>query len=190
MDLKSAFDTVNRDKLWQIMEKHSLGKKLIIRIKELYKETACKIEVDEKQSNIFWTNKGLRQGCPLSPLLFAIYIADYEKILREAQDGGIMVGRTKVHTLAYADDMVIMAETATQMKEMMKTTNKYLTCRNLKLNSEKFKVVVFRKGSKEGKREEWKRNNESIEEVEGFEYFGYLFNRNNNPTRHIKGVYS
>ena len=37
---------------------------------------------------------------------FAIYIADYEKILREAQDGGIVVRRTKVHTLAYAD-MVI-----------------------------------------------------------------------------------
>ena len=38
MDLKSTFYTVDRDKLWQIMKKHSLGKKLILRIKELYKE--------------------------------------------------------------------------------------------------------------------------------------------------------
>ena len=56
-----------------------------------------------------------------------------------------------MHTLAYTDGMVIMAETATQMKEMMKTINKYLTRRNLKLNSEKSKVVVFRKGSKRGR---------------------------------------
>ena len=63
-----------------------------------------------------------------------------------------MVARTEVHILAYADDVVIMAKTAAQVKEMMKTTKKYLTRRNLKLNSEKSKVLVFRKGSRRGKR--------------------------------------
>ena len=67
---------------------------------------------------------------------------------------------------------------------MMKTTN--LTRKNLKLNSKKSKVVVLRKGSKRGKREEWKWNDESIEEVEEFKYLGYLFSRNNNPNRYIK----
>ena len=71
-----------------------------------------------------------------------------------------------MHTLAYADDMVAVAETATQMKAMMNTTNKYLMRRNLKLNDEKSKVVIFRKGSKRGKREEWKWNDKSIEEVD------------------------
>ena len=64
-------------------DKRGLGKKLIPQIKELYKETAFKIGVDEKNSNTFWTNKGLRRECPPSPLLFAIYVADYEKVFRE-----------------------------------------------------------------------------------------------------------
>ena len=55
MDLKSHFDTVDMDILWKIMEKYSLGVKVILRIKEVYKETAIKIRVDEKSSNIFWT---------------------------------------------------------------------------------------------------------------------------------------
>ena len=101
-----------------------------------------------------------------------------------------MVGRMKVHTLEYVDDMIIMAETAVQMKEMMKTTNKYLTRRNLKLNSEKSKVFVFRKTSRRGRREEWKWNDESVEEVEEFKYLGYLFSCNNNPNGHIKEVYN
>ena len=82
-----------------------------------------------------------------------------------------------------------MVETADQMKEIMKTINKYLTHRNLKLNSEKFKILVFRKRSRRGKREEWKWNNESIVEVEEFKYLGHMFSSNNNPNRHIKEVY-
>ena len=63
------------------------------------------------------------------------------------QDGGIVVKKTKVHTLAYADDMASTAEAALQMKEIRKTTNKYRTRRNLKLRKEKSKVLHFRKGS-------------------------------------------
>ena len=36
-----------------------------------------------------------------------MYIADYEKVLREVQDGGIVVERMKLHTLAHVDDTVI-----------------------------------------------------------------------------------
>jgi predicted enzyme related to lactoylglutathione lyase len=66
--------------------------------------------VGEKEGEWFETTKGVRQGCPLSPLLFTIYVADVDEMLRKAQagGGGVVVGREKVWSLAFADDMVIV----------------------------------------------------------------------------------
>lgn len=53
---------------------------------------------------------GLRQGCPLSPILFTLLIADVEEEMKKSQIGGVRIGDEKIWTLAYADNLVIMAK--------------------------------------------------------------------------------
>lgn len=57
----------------------------------------------------FWTARRVRQGCPLSPILFNLLIADLEEMER-VKWGGVKIGRRRAFSLAYADDIVLLAE--------------------------------------------------------------------------------
>lgn len=55
VDLKAAFDKVDRKILWEAMKKLGISPKLIDRIKRIYEETKCKVKVGENKSEEFWT---------------------------------------------------------------------------------------------------------------------------------------
>lgn len=105
-----------------------------------------------KISESFWTEKGVRQGCPLSPTLFLLLVADLEEEMKKGQVGGLQVGSERLWSLAYADDLVILAKNEKGMKEMMKRMEKYLKRKRLQLNTDKSKMVCFKRGGEEGKR--------------------------------------
>jgi len=73
MDLKSAFDRVDKGKLGEMLKE-----RLRRRIMETYRETRNIIKMEEEITGEFWTKEGVRQDCPLSPTLFNIYIMDLE----------------------------------------------------------------------------------------------------------------
>lgn len=102
----------------------------------------------------FSTERGLRQECPLNPLLFIIYIADIEEYLKKRQNGKITIGRKRIFTLAYEDDRTVMSEIDKKMKIMLKSLKRYFEEKRLILNVKKSKVMVFCK--KERKRQERK----------------------------------
>ena len=185
-DLRSAFDMLDREKLWKVMEKKEADKELTEKIKEIYEETICTVKVNGEETKNFWTIKGVRQGCPLSPSLFALYISEIDEILARAQMGGVVVGKEKIWTLSYADDLVMMAKTEKEMKEMLKTLENYLKNRKLELNVEKSKMVEFNKGRGRMKEIVWNWKEENIEQVKEFTYLGYTFHKNNGPEKHIR----
>ena len=102
VDLRAAFDTVDRRKLWEAMEKSGVTEGLRDRVKEIYRETTSKVKVGGETGENFWTSKGLRQGCPLSPILFNLLIADVEEELRKGNWGGVKIGGRRICSLAYA----------------------------------------------------------------------------------------
>jgi predicted nucleotidyltransferase len=101
--------------------------------------------------------KGLRQGGSLRPLLFTIYVEDMDEMLKKAQAGWSVVGREKVWSLASADDLVIVAKSEREMKDMMKSLGKYLRKGKLEVNVEKtkMKMMVFIKRKRKNEENEW-----------------------------------
>jgi len=75
-------------------------------------DSGCRYHIIKNKSyftNYVCMRKGVRQGCPLSPLLFALVIADVEEEMKKGQ-GGIWIGKNRIWTLANADDLVRLAK--------------------------------------------------------------------------------
>ncbi|KAH0818181.1 hypothetical protein GEV33_004610 [Tenebrio molitor] len=185
-DLKAAFDNVERDLLWEYLRKKGINEHLVTKIEEIYEETISRVRVDGRVSECFKTYKGVRQGCPLSPSLFAAFIGDIEEMFRKGQAGGVVVGKEKVWSLAYADDLVVLAREEKGMKEMLGNMEKYMRRKKLTVNVEKSKMMVFRKGGGRRKINEWRWEKDKIEEVKEFKYLGYVMNERNTAAAHVR----
>lgn len=141
IDIKAAFDSVNRAKLMKKLEDIGLKGRFLRFIANSYKQTICRIKVNGSTSEDFFTSRGVRQGCPLSPLLFNIYIENLDKELERKKEGGTVIGQAKIYCLQYADDIVIVSDDKEGLTSMIKTTSSYIEKLNLEINTQKSKNI-------------------------------------------------
>lgn len=122
-------------------------------------------------SDEFWLGRGLRQGCPLSPILFNLLVADLEEILKKGcWSWHWRIEEGRIFSLTYADDMVLVAEDEEGMKAMIARLER-LDEKRLEVN-EKTKILIFKKGGGRRKKISWRWKNKVIEEVKKMKYLG------------------
>ena len=74
IDLKRAFDTVDRTALWRMLALHGVHPTLIALVQDLYADNQVTVRIGESRAEPIRPTLGVRQGCPLSPLLFNVFI--------------------------------------------------------------------------------------------------------------------
>ena len=83
-DFRKDFDTMPRNNLWNRLEELKVPFDLRVSVIRLYKNIIAKFKNNEGWTTYINCNIGLKQGCPLSPTTFGIYIDKLEKCLEEA----------------------------------------------------------------------------------------------------------
>ena len=110
VDFKKSFDTVPRDKLWHRMEELGVPIHLRAAVHRLYEEVKVKIRTSDGISESFRSDIGVKQGCPLSPTLFGLYIDKLEEWLNLEGGDGILMGKYVIRLLLNADDLILIAK--------------------------------------------------------------------------------
>ena len=74
VDFRKAFDSVNHDLLWNKLNR--INGNFLHSLQAMYNGFQCAVEVNNKCTPYFSVNCGVKQGCPLSPSLFSLFIND------------------------------------------------------------------------------------------------------------------
>ena len=116
-----AFDYVDHNKLWNILQEMGIPDHLTGLLRNLYAGQEATVRTGHETTDWFQIEKGVHQGCILSPCLFNLY-AEYimrNTGLDEAQ-AGIKTAARNMSNLRYADDTTLMAESEELKSLLMK----------------------------------------------------------------------
>ena len=121
IDYAKAFDCVDHNKLWKILQKMGKSDHLTCLLRNLYAGQELTVRTGHWTTDCFQIGKGVHEGCILSPCLFKFY-AEYimrNAGLDEAQAGVRIAGRN-INNLIYADDTTHVAESEELKSLLMK----------------------------------------------------------------------
>lgn len=150
LDMAKAFDSVSHHSIARAMERFGVPSILRNYILSGYSGATTKIRYAGSLSNSIPMTRGVKQGDPLSPLLFNLVI---NEALEKLQEGpvGIMYGDDNVSTLAYCDDLVVVAKTAAGLQASISNITEILRGSGLEVNPQKCKTLCLAVSAKHKK---------------------------------------
>ena len=186
VDFSCAFDTIARNSLFYKLSCIGLSSKIIRVIQGLYNESTSKVWDGNMFSDEFNVNCGVKQGCILSPVLFSLFINDLPNVLPK----GLNVAGVNVKILLYADDIVLLADSPSDMQCMIDALYSYCTMWSLKVNLSKSKILIFRKSARSPRNFEWKFGEDTVEIVNSYTYLGVNLSFNLSFKKHLENKLS
>ena len=141
----------------------------------MYKDIKACVNCSEGLSPPICCQKGVRQGCNLSPVLFSLFVNDLEDYLADSGYSGICLNNKNIRCLLYADDLIICSSDILSLQGLLCTLKSYCDINDLELNIDKTKTIVFRRGGRLASNEKWYFQDRLIENVNSYNYLGLKF---------------
>ncbi|KAK3536657.1 hypothetical protein QTP86_015466, partial [Hemibagrus guttatus] len=117
VDLEKAFNRVPCGILWEVLWEYGVRGPLLRAVRSLYNWSRSLVRIASCKSDLFPVHVGLRQGCPLSPVLFIVFM---DRISRHSQGlEGVRFGDHRISSLIFADDVVLLAPSSLDLQHAL-----------------------------------------------------------------------
>jgi len=170
--------TIHRDILWECMEEFKIPTKLINMCKTCVQKTRSVVRIEGTMSSIFENKTVLKQGDPLSPILFNLALQKVTQNIKMVPSS-IKIGKEQLNVL---DDIALIGKNEMEIRKLFVEMENIARKFGLQINQEKTKyMIVERKNSlKKNKIGHLKIKNYKFERVKNFKYLGVILDEDNN----------
>ena len=206
IDFRKAFDSVNRELLWQVLGKFGIPDVFLQLVKQFYVGTTATVSEGGGETEPFPINCGVKQGCVLAPSLFNLFlaavfvVADMSTVqgvhLTSRTDGKLFnlarlkaktkVQLNKVIELLYADDTAFVSSSLADLELAMRVFSDTAAKFGLAINTAKTKVMYQPPPGEQHYNPEISINGETLESVQEFVYLGTNINVKNSMNRELQ----
>lgn len=205
IDLRKAYDRVYRPALFKRMHEEGIRGKMLRVIMNMYEQVESCVRITGTLTGLFRYDVGLRQGDPLSPVLFNLFINGLGRAVNAAPSiwgvpffNTIGINTGGIRMMLYADDIVLLAPSRCDLMRSMAVVHDWCHRNRMDINIDKSKVVVFGLASWRVKHvcespaymctgcgltarkaaSAWRFGPHVIEEVKEYRYLGVIFSSN------------
>ena len=174
IDFQKAFDFIDRELLLFRLLKMGINGYFYSAIQSIYKAPVACVKLNEHYTSWFPTPSGVKQGDSLSPTLFAIFINDLAKEIKQL-GVGIICGETTVSLLLYADDLIFMADNEYDLQKMLTCADQWCKKWRLSINPKKTEIMEFRKAGKKRSTYQFNFGSNKLQFTDKYKYLGLIF---------------
>ncbi|KAJ9512200.1 hypothetical protein QJQ45_012756 [Haematococcus lacustris] len=180
IDFKQAYDHIPRQQLWEHLRVGvKLPQPLLACLEGLYRDDSYVLIDGPHRTPPVTPDQGVKQGCPISPLLFALYVHDISKEFLGPVDA-VRVQGTPVTHFMYADDLTLVSTSPHGLQRLVCQLQGFADRKHLTVNVGKSKVMVFN-GNSQTAAPSIGYKHEILPVVREFKYLGMHFNPSATP---------
>ncbi|KAK3565371.1 hypothetical protein QTP86_007107 [Hemibagrus guttatus] len=180
VDLEKAFDRVPRGILWEVPWEYGVHGPLLRAVQSLYNWSRSLVRIASCKPDLFPVHVGLRQGCPLSPVLFIVFM---DRISRRSQGlEGVRFGDHRISSLIFADDVVLLAPSSLDLQHALGRFAAECEAAGMRVSTSKSEAMVLDRKKVACTLQD---GGEVLSQVEQFKYLGVLFTSEGRMDREI-----
>lgn len=147
-DIQGAYDNVPHEALWKCLDKVPELRDYTPIIQDLYEQATTRVITNQGMTEPFEVEKGIRQGDPLSPILFNLFLNQLINQLYSKKKGWA-IKEECTPILAFADDIAVITHSKKDMQTLTNTICKFLNKHNMSISTAKSAYLTTQK--KKGK---------------------------------------
>ncbi|KAF1331678.1 putative Pollike protein, partial [Globisporangium splendens] len=144
LDFEKAFDRVNWDYMFRLLERMGCGSEFVQWVRLLYTEPQAHLVINQNIQPVLFPTRGVKQGDPLSALLFLLTIEPLGNLLRSHEEFGVCL--TEDHTstsVFFADDTTLLGGSIASVQAQLELVEEYCNGSGAKLNLGKSNLMAL-----------------------------------------------